>query len=151
MGGGTGMGTGMSEIGSSMTLGLGQGPGLGQGQASVTFADANGESQIMHGKAAATATAGNKEPSMDHTSGSVHTDSQIKASVITTGSNATVKGHPHDDPNQTSFSFNIRKQSCKIEDFEFNRFDIDLGEPMSPKVDLAGEVEGLKPTAIVSD
>ena len=55
---------------------------------------------------------------------------------------------PYDDPLQTKYVFNIYTQSCSIQDYEFNRFDIDLGNPMNPIVDLAGEVEGLKPEAV---
>jgi hypothetical protein len=39
--------------------------------------------------------------------------------------------------------------SCKIEDFEHNSFDIDLvTSPPTVKVELAGELAGMKPSAI---
>jgi hypothetical protein len=49
---------------------------------------------------------------------------------------------------QTSYIFNLKTSSCCIEDFEYNRFDFVLTDPLHPFVDLAGEVAGLKPLAI---
>jgi len=55
---------------------------------------------------------------------------------------------PYDDAQKTSYNFNVLKQSCLIEDYEYNRFEIKLSNIQEPIVDLAGEVEGLKPEAV---
>ena len=51
-------------------------------------------------------------------------------------------------PTETTYTFNIRRESVRIEDYEYNRFEVTLGNVLNPIVDLAGEVEGLKPVAI---
>ena len=47
----------------------------------------------------------------------------------------------------TTYKFQINKESVSIADDEYNRFQISLGDVLNP-VDLAGEVSGLKPVAI---
>jgi hypothetical protein len=50
-----------------------------------------------------------------------------------------------------SFTFDITKFTCRILDYEFNSFDIDLSgntPALEPKVTLSGEVAGLKPPAV---
>jgi len=37
---------------------------------------------------------------------------------------------------------------CFPQDYEYNCFDIDLKDPLNPRVALSGEVDGLKPTAV---
>lgn len=57
----------------------------------------------------------------------------------------------HKPHGATSFQFNVGEGncSCKIVDFEHNSFDVDLAlTPASVKMELAGELEGLKPSAI---
>ena len=51
---------------------------------------------------------------------------------------------------QTSYCINIFDSTCRIEDFEYNCFEMSLSKPLEPKVELAGEVEGLTPTAITA-
>ena len=45
-------------------------------------------------------------------------------------------------PTETTYTFNIRRESVRIEDYEYNRFEVTLGNVLNPIVDLAGEVEG---------
>jgi hypothetical protein len=57
----------------------------------------------------------------------------------------------HKPHGATSFQFNVGEGSCscKIVDFEHNSFDVDLAvTPASVKMELAGELEGLKASAI---
>ena len=48
----------------------------------------------------------------------------------------------------TKFVVDLANYSCTIEDYECNCFSIDLRDPLKSTVALAGEVEGLKPTAV---
>lgn len=49
---------------------------------------------------------------------------------------------------RTKYLINVLDWTCKIEDYEFNRFSIDLHDPLAPAVELSGEVEGLLPSAV---
>jgi hypothetical protein len=51
-------------------------------------------------------------------------------------------------PTHTKFTIHLKEFTCKIEDHEHNVFDLSLTNPLCPKMQLSGEVEGLKPTAV---
>ena len=55
---------------------------------------------------------------------------------------------PFDSTQKTKYVFHVLKSSCLIEDYEYNRFQINLANVLEPIIDLAGEVEGLKPEAV---
>jgi hypothetical protein len=48
----------------------------------------------------------------------------------------------------TKFTIDLVKFSCRVEDHEHNVFDVNMRDPLCPRVSLAGEVEGLKPVAV---
>ena len=48
----------------------------------------------------------------------------------------------------TKFTIDLVKFSCRVEDHEHNVFDVNMRDPLCPRVSLAGEVDGLKPVAI---
>mmetsp|Transcript_28071 Transcript_28071/g.47448 ORF Transcript_28071/g.47448 Transcript_28071/m.47448 type:complete len:1685 (+) Transcript_28071:109-5163(+) len=48
----------------------------------------------------------------------------------------------------TTYVFNLIFMSCTIKDHENNIFDIELARPTEPFLQLAGEIEGMKPKAI---
>jgi hypothetical protein len=50
--------------------------------------------------------------------------------------------------NGTTYVFNLLFMTCTIKDHENNIFDIELARPMDPFLQLAGEIEGMKPKAI---
>ena len=59
-----------------------------------------------------------------------------------------------ESPLATKFTFYIGegKAACCIQDFENNSFTLDMKEfPVTPVIDLAGEVPGLAPTAVSED
>ena len=49
---------------------------------------------------------------------------------------------------RTKFTMDLGAFTCRVEDHEHNVFDMNLKDPLCPKVLLSGEVEGLKPTAV---
>lgn len=52
-------------------------------------------------------------------------------------------------PKMTKFSFDIESLTVNIQDFEHNSYEIDLGQrPIVPALSLAGEVDGLAPSAV---
>jgi hypothetical protein len=52
-------------------------------------------------------------------------------------------------PNQTAFRFDLESLTCEVVDLEHNHFFVDLGEwPVEPQLALAGEVEGLRMSAV---
>jgi hypothetical protein len=46
------------------------------------------------------------------------------------------------------FSVNVNDLTCMLQDSEYNSFEIDMLNPLDPEVSLAGEVDGLKPSAV---
>lgn len=79
------------------------------------------------------------------------------ASSNASRTNASGKRGEHQQPTSSSqdvkevfYKFDIGSMRCHIQDYEHNHFRLDLGgpTPLQPKLDLAGEVEGLKPTAV---
>ena len=51
-------------------------------------------------------------------------------------------------PTRTKIIMDLSSFSCHVEDHEHNVFDISLRNPLCPKINLSGEVDGLKPTAV---
>ena len=51
-------------------------------------------------------------------------------------------------PNSTKFTIDLFQATCKVEDHEYNIFNLTLKDPLSPSMQLSGEVEGLKPTSV---
>ena len=49
-------------------------------------------------------------------------------------------------PNSTKFTIDLFQATCKVEDHEYNIFDLSLRDPLNPSMQLSGEVAGLKPT-----
>lgn len=61
-----------------------------------------------------------------------------------------LEGTEEKEAEDASFTFDIIAFKCRILDYEFNSFEIDLASEaaLSPAVVLSGEVEGLKPPAV---
>ena len=49
------------------------------------------------------------------------------------------------------FCVNLCTQKCFIQDSEHNSFELSLKDPLNPIVSLAGEVDGLLPTAVTDN
>ena len=76
------------------------------------------------------------------------TQLQLKPAMPTASKLVSAVGAPVDL--QTSYRVNILSSTCRIEDSEFNCFELSLSSPLQPQVRLAGEVEGLTPTAVTA-
>jgi hypothetical protein len=69
-------------------------------------------------------------------------------SISQHGGDSIINNEQEEHILDTKFKFNIFSFTCNIEDHEYNCFDINLQDPLHPQLSLAGEVEGLKPTAV---
>lgn len=49
---------------------------------------------------------------------------------------------------QSFYNFDVDTLVCHIQDYEHNHFTVDLKNPLTPMLDLAGELAGLKPSAV---
>lgn len=88
---------------------------------------------------------------LSDTSTKKKSNKKTKISITQQGDDSITKDAKNDQEEHildTKFKFNIFSSTCSIEDHEYNCFDINLQNPLNPKLSLAGEVEGLKPTAV---
>lgn len=78
--------------------------------------------------------------------------SPVRGRTTQGGENRTegLSGTEEKEAEDASFTFDIVKFKCLIQDYEFNSFEVDLSsaESLHPSVTLSGEVQGLKPPAV---
>ena len=51
-------------------------------------------------------------------------------------------------PNSTKFTIDLFQATCKVEDHDYNIFNLSLKDLLNPSMLLSGEVDGLKPTSV---
>ena len=106
------------------------------------------------GAAGMTATETMFSGTMDESFSMNHPDEGFDMSKSGTGEHVSKSLASLNDPllplktTRTKFSINLNDFTCRVEDHEHNVFDVSLKDPLSPRVTLSGEVEGLKPTAV---